>query len=170
MSDSAILWTAAYQASLSFIISQSLLKLMAIELVMPFYPLPVNIQSWYLLELTGLVSLLSSGLSRVFSSTIVQRHQFFATLPSLQFSSHNCTWQLRRPQPWLYGPLFLLFNTLSVIAFLPRSNHLLISWLQSSSTVILEPDKRKSVTASTFSPSICHDLMGPDTVILVFFF
>ena len=79
MSDSAILWTAAYQASLSFIISQSLLKLMAIELVMPFYPLPVNIQSWYLLELTGLVSLLSSGLSRVFFSTRVQKYQLFGT-------------------------------------------------------------------------------------------
>ena len=52
----------------------------------------------------------------------------------------------------------LLFNTLSrfVVAFLPRSNHLLISQLQSPSTVILEPKKRKSVTASTFPPSICH--------------
>ena len=50
------------------------------------------------------------------------------------------------------------FNTLSrfAIAFLPRSNHLPISWLQSPSTVILEAKKRKSVTASTFSPSICH--------------
>ena len=88
---------------------------------------------------------------------IVQRHQFFATLPSLQSSSHNCTWPLRRPQPWLYGPLStewcVCFSThCLVIAFLPRSNHLLISWLQSPSTVILEPNKRKSVTASTFSP------------------
>ena len=51
----------------------------------------------------------------------------------------------------------LLFNTLSrfVITFLPRSNHLLISWLQSPSAVILEPKRRKSVTTSTFSPSIC---------------
>ena len=51
----------------------------------------------------------------------------------------------------------LLFNTLSrfVITFLPKSNHLLISWLQSPSTVILEPEKKKSVTISTFSPSIC---------------
>ena len=59
-----------------------------------------------------------------------------------------------------------LFNTLSrfVIAFLPRSNCLLISWLQSPSTVILEPKKRKSVTTSTFSPSICHAVMGPITV------
>ena len=64
----------------------------------------------------------------------------------------------------------LLFNTLSrfVIAFLPRSNHLLILWLQSPSTVILEPKKRKSVTTSTFSPSICHEVMAPDAMILVF--
>ena len=63
----------------------------------------------------------------------------------------------------------LLFNTLSrfVTAFLPRSNHLLISWLQSSSTVILEPKKRKFVYASNFCPSICHKVMGPDTMILV---
>ena len=55
----------------------------------------------------------------------------------------------------------LLFNTLSrfVTAFLPRSNHLLILWLQSPSTVISEPRKRKSVTASTFSPAICHEVV-----------
>ena len=64
----------------------------------------------------------------------------------------------------------LLFNTLSrfVIAFPPRSNHLLISWLQSPSTMILEPKKRKSVTASTFSPSACHEVLGPNAMILVF--
>ena len=64
----------------------------------------------------------------------------------------------------------LLFNTLSilVIAFLPRSNHL-ISWLQSPTTVILEPKKRKSVTASTFSPSICHEVMEPNAMILIIF-
>ena len=61
-------------------------------------------------------------------------------------------------------------NTLSrfIIAFLPRSNHLLMSWLQSQFTVILETRKRKSVTASTSSPSICHEVMGPDAMILVF--
>ena len=66
--------------------------------------------------------------------------------------------------------LFLLLNILSrfVIAFLPRSKHLLTSWLQSLSTVILEPRKIKSVTASTFSPSISHEVMGPDAMILVF--
>ena len=64
----------------------------------------------------------------------------------------------------------LLFNMLSrlVIAFLPRSKHLLISWLQSPSAVILEPKKIKSVTVSIVSPSICHEEMGPDAMILVF--
>ena len=64
----------------------------------------------------------------------------------------------------------LLFNMLSrlVIAFLPRSKHLLISWLQSPSAVILEPKKIKSLTVSIVSPSICHDVMGLDAVIFVF--
>ena len=64
----------------------------------------------------------------------------------------------------------LLFNTLSrlVITFLPRSKCLLISWLQSPSAVILEPKKIKSDTVSTVSPSICHEGMGPDDLILVF--
>ena len=64
----------------------------------------------------------------------------------------------------------LLFNTLSrfVIAFLPRSKRLLISWLQSLYKVILEPKKIKSVTVSTFPPLICHEVMEPDAMILVF--
>ena len=64
----------------------------------------------------------------------------------------------------------LLFNMLSrlVITFLPRSKHLLISWLQSSSAVILEPPKLKSVTLFTVSPAICHEAMGRDAMILVF--
>ena len=64
----------------------------------------------------------------------------------------------------------LLFNMLSrlVIAFFPRRKGLLISWLQSPSKVILEPKKIKSVTTSTFFPSICHEVMGPDATILVF--
>ena len=63
----------------------------------------------------------------------------------------------------------LLFNMLSrlVTDFLPRRKHLLISWLQSPSAVILEPKKIKSVTVSTVSPSICHEVMGPDAMILV---
>ena len=66
--------------------------------------------------------------------------------------------------------LSLLFNMLSrlVIAFLPRSKHLLISRLQSSSAVILEPPKIKSLTGSIVSLSICHEVMGLDAMILVF--
>ena len=63
----------------------------------------------------------------------------------------------------------LLFNMLSrfVITFLPRSERLLMSWLQSPSAVILEPKKIKSVTVSIVSPSICHEVMGPDAMIFV---
>ena len=64
----------------------------------------------------------------------------------------------------------LLFNTLSrcIIAFLPRSKHLLISRLQSQSTVILEPKNIKSVTVSVVSPSICHEVMGQDAMVFNF--
>ena len=64
----------------------------------------------------------------------------------------------------------LLSSMLSrlVIAFLPKSKHLLISWLQSPSAVILEHPKIKSVIVSTVSPSVCHEVMGPDAMILVF--
>ena len=75
--------------------------------------------------------------------------------------------------PWLslhQQCVSLLFNMLSrlVTAFLPRSKHLLISWLQSPSTVILESKKIKSVTTSTFSPCICQEVRGLDALILVF--
>ena len=65
----------------------------------------------------------------------------------------------------------LLFNILCrfVVAFLPRSKCLLISWLQSPSTVILEPKKIKSVTVSIVSPSICHEEMGPDVMRMLSF-
>ena len=80
--------------------------------------LPKCIQGWFPLRLTGLISLLSKGLSGVFSSTTVRRHQLFDVLPSLQSSSHNHAWPLGRPQPWLYRPfvgrvMSLFFNTLS---------------------------------------------------------
>ena len=67
-------------------------------------------------------------------------------------------------RPTFVGKIMsLLFNMLSrlVIAFLPRSKHLLISWLQSPSAVILEPPKIKSLTVSVVFPSICHEVMGP---------
>ena len=134
--------------------------------------LPVNIQGWSPLRLTGLISLLSKGLSGVFSHTTVWRYQFFGVLPSLQSTSE---WPLGRTIAltiWTFVSriLSLLFNTLSrfVIAFLPRSNQLLISWLQSPSTVILEPKKVKSVTVSIVSSSIYHEVMGPDAMIFVF--
>ena len=64
----------------------------------------------------------------------------------------------------------LLLNMLSrlLIAFLPKSKHLLILWLQSSSAVVLEPQNIKSVTVSIVSPSICHEVIGPEAMILVF--
>ena len=64
----------------------------------------------------------------------------------------------------------LLFNMLSrlVIAFLPRSKHLLILWLQSPSAVIMKHKKIRYLTVSIVSPSICHEVMGPDAMILVF--
>ena len=67
--------------------------------------LPMNTQSWFPLGLTGLISLQSKGLSRVFFSTTIWKHQFFNTQPSLLFNSHICTWLLEKP--WLYvGSLF----------------------------------------------------------------
>ena len=73
-------------------------------------------------------------------------------------------------QKFVSKVMSLFLNTLSifVIAFLPRSKHLLISWLQSLSTVILEPKKRKSVTVSILSLSIRHEVMRPDVMILDF--
>ena len=105
------------------------------------------IQGWFPLGLTGLNSLQSNGLSRVFSRTIVQKHQFLGAQFSLWSNSHTYTW------PWknhsFYNidlcqqRMYLLFNRLSrfVLAFLQRSKHLLISWLQWLFSVILEPKK-----------------------------
>ena len=73
-------------------------------------------------------------------------------------------------QTFVYKVMSLLFNMLSrlIIIFLPRNKHLLNSWLQSPSAVILEPPKIKSVTVSIVSPSICHGVVGLDAMILVF--
>ena len=139
-------WTAAHQSFLSFTISQSFLKLMSIESVMPsnhlilchpllllpsVFPsirsfvtsqlfasggqsigvsasasvLPVNIQGWFPLGLTGLISLQSKGLSRVFSNTAVQKLPFFGAQLSLESNSHMHTWPLEKPWLWLDGPL-----------------------------------------------------------------
>ena len=131
-------WTTAYHASLSFTISQSLLKLRSIELMMPSnnfilccpfsscpqsfpvsgsFPMsrlfasgnqsigasasasvfPMNIHGWFPLGLTGWISFLSKGLSRGFSITTIQKHQFFGGQPSLWSNSHIHTWPLEKP-------------------------------------------------------------------------
>ena len=127
----------------------------------------MNIQDWSPLGWTGWISLQSKGLSRVFSSTTVQKDQFFgAQLYSSTLTSIHDHWKNRSLTRWTFvgKVMSLLFNILSmlVITFLPRSKCLLISWLQSTSAVIWELPKIKSVTVSTVSPSICHEVMGPD--------
>ena len=134
--------------------------------------LPMNTQDWSPLGWTGRISLQSKGLSRVFSNTTVQKHQFFGAQLFSQSNSHIHTWPLEKPLPWLDRPLLtksLVFNMLSwlVITFLPRSKCLLISWLQSPSAVILEPPKIKSDTVSTVSWSISHEVMGPDVLTII---
>ena len=126
-----------------------------------------------------MISFISKEFSRVFSSTKVQKHQYLASILQCSLSF---TVQLSHPYVttgkmialtiWIFvgKVMSLLFKPLSklVIAFLPRSKHLLISWLQSPSAVILEPKKIKSVTVSIVSPSICHEMMELDAMILVF--
>ena len=135
---------------------------------------PVTIPVRSPLGWTDWISLQLKGLSKVFSSTTVQKHQFFRAQLSSQSNSHIHTWPLKTialtRQTFIGKVISLLFNMLSrlVITLLPRSNRLLISWLQSPSAVILEPKKIKSDTVSTVSPSICHELMEPDATILVF--
>ena len=102
-------------------------------------------------------------------ASILRRSSFFVVQLSDLYMTTGKTKALIR---WTFvgKVMSLLFNMLSrlVLTFLPRSKHVLISWLQSQSAVILEPPKMKSVIASTVSPSICHELMGPDAMILVF--
>ena len=136
--------------------------------------LPMNIQGWFPLGLTGLISLQYKGLSKVFSHTTVQKHQFFNAQLSLWSNSHiiHDYWKHHGFTMWTFAgkTMSLPFNMLSrfVIAFLPRSKCLLISWLQSPFAVILEPRKIKSVTVSIVFPSICTEVMGPDAMIFVF--
>ena len=102
-------------------------------------------------------------------ASILQRSAFLIVQLSHPHTTTGETIALMR---WTFvgKVMSLLFNMLSrlVITFLSRSKHLLISWLQSPTAVILEPPKIKSVTVSTVSPSICCGVMGLDAVILVF--
>ena len=82
---------------------------------------PMNIQGWLPLGLTGLISLLFKGLSRVFSSTTIGKHQFFGTQPSLWSNSHIYTQLLEKPQLWLYGPLLIKWSLCFLIHCLSLS-------------------------------------------------
>ena len=92
--------------------------------------------------------------------TVQLSHPYMTTGKTITLTRWTCVGQV----------MSLLFNMLSrlVIAFLPRNKRLLISWMQSPSAVILVPRKIKSATVSTVSPSICHEVIGPDAMILVF--
>ena len=119
------------------------------------------------LDLLALQRTLKSLLQHQSSkASILQRSAFFIVQLSHPYMTTGKTIALTR-QTSVGKVMSLLFNMLSrlVITFLPRSKHLLISWLQSPSAVILEPPKIKSATVS---PSICHEVMGQDAVILVF--
>ena len=102
-------------------------------------------------------------------ASILWRSAFFIVQLSHPYMTTGKTIALTR-RTFVGKVMSLLFNMLSrfVIAFLPRSKHLLISWLQSPSAVILEPKKMKSDTVSTISPLIFHEMMGFDAMILVF--
>ena len=130
----------------------------------------MNIQDWFPLGLPGLISLQSKGLPRVFSKTTVQNINssvlsflYCSVLTSI-ITGKTIALTI---QTFVGKVTSLLFNILSrlLINFLPRSNHLLISWLQSPSAVILEPPKIKWATVS---PSICHEVMGLDAMIFGF--
>ena len=102
-------------------------------------------------------------------ASILQHSAFFIVQLSHPYMATGKTIALTR-QTFVGKVMSLLFNMLSrlVIAFLARRKRLLISWLQSPSAVILQPPKIKSVTVSIVSPSICHEVMGIDAMILVF--
>ena len=126
-----------------------------------------SIDSLDLLAVQGtLKSLLQHHSSK---ASILWRSAFFMVQLSHPYMTTGKTIALTR---WTFvgKVMSLLFNMLSrlVITFLPKSKHLLISWLQSPSAVILEPPKNKVCHCFTVSPSICHEVMGPDAMILVF--
>ena len=126
--------------------------------------LPMNTQDWSPLGWTGWISLQSKGLSIVFSNTTVQKASILqhSAFFIVQLSHpHMTTGKTKALTRWTFvgKVMCLLFNMLSrlVVTFLPKNKHLLTSWLQSPSAVILEPPKIKSLTVSIVSPSICHE-------------
>ena len=207
-------WTAARQASLSITNSQSLLRLMPIELVMPFnhlilclpllppsiFPsirvfsnepvLCIRCSKYWSFgfsisrfnEYSGMISFRIGWLDLLavqgtlksllqhhsLKESILWRLAFFIVQLSYPYMTTGKTIALTR---WIFvgKAMFLLLNMLSslVITFPPRSKHLLISCLKSPSVVIMEPPKIKSATVSTVYPSICHEVMGADAMILL---
>ena len=133
-------------------------------------PLPISFRmDW--MDLLAVQGTFKSLLQHRNSKTSVLRHSaFFMVQLSCPYMTTGKTTDLTR---WTFvgKVMSLIFNMLPrlVIAFLPRSKCLLISWLQSPSAVIWEPRKIKSATVSIVSPPICHEVMGPDAMILVFF-
>ena len=140
--------------------------------------LPMNIQGWFPLRWTGFLGddllavqgTLKSVLQHHSSkASILWRSAFFVFQLSYPYMTTGKTIALTR---WSFvgKVMSLLFNMpfRLVIAFLLRSKHLLISWLQLPSAVILEPKKIQPVTVFIISPSICHEVMGPGAMILVF--
>ena len=101
-------------------------------------------------------------------ASILQHSAFFMVQLSHPYMTTGKTIAFTR-RTFVGKVMSLLFNMLSrlVIAFLPRSKHLLISWLQSPSAVILEPQEIKSLTVSILSPFVCHRVVGSDGMILV---
>src|SRR5574339_225123 len=122
------------------------------------------------LDLLAVQGTLKSLLQHHSTKASILRHSAFFTVQlSHPYMTTGKTLALTR-QTFVGKVMSLLLTMLSrlVITFLPRSKRLLISWLQSPSAVILEPQKIKSDTVSTVFPSICHEVMGPDAMILVF--
>ena len=122
------------------------------------------------LDLLAIQGILKSLLQHHSSKASILRHSaFFIVQLSHPYVTTGEIIALTR-DTFVNKVMSLFFNMLSslVITFLPRSKRLLISWLQSPSSVILEPKKIKSATVYTVSPSICHEVMGPDALFLVF--
>ena len=137
--------------------------------------LPMNTQDWSPLGWTGWISLQSQGILKCLlphhssKASILQHSAFFIVQLLHPYMTTGKAIALTR-RTFLGKVMSLLFHMLSrlVITFLARSKRLLLSWLHLLPAVILEPKKIKSATISTISPSICHEVMGLDAMILVF--
>ena len=129
-----------------------------------------TINWFHLLAVQGtLKSLLQHHSSK---ASVLWHSAFFFSHPHMTLTSYMTTGKTIALTRWtfVHKVMSLLFHMLSrlVIAFLLRNKHLLMSWLQLPSAVILEPNERKSLAVSIIAPSICHEEMGPDAIIFIF--